>query len=624
LDIASRFYGLEVRNVAVGDKKDIFQLMEELRREETLALIITSDALYELDRSKIFAALRGSGTRRTPVLVVSDATEKQSAIYAEWSDRAVTGCNPPVHDSSSWNLRIADHKDVAQQLAGRELPFQGNVVCTLDLGRSSAARILAVLSNRVEQLPAFVDTLVSGHHVFFAASLVSSYSAVSSVQDRLVATFSSIAPLMMFLRHVAGARAWHTIAPYANLMIDDAWLIEPYGNLDYNGLLAEMEKHRFHATIAFTPWNFDRSHPDVVSLFRVHPERFSIAIHGNNHEHQEFQALEPLGKQVFNIKQALARMEDFKRRTGLSYDPVMVFPQAVGGVESFRLLKTYGYWATVNAQNVPEGSAPPTDPLFALRPGTLRFANFLNLRRHSAEKSPLSPEAIAVSLYVGDPLLLYVHQGFFQTGIGAFDEITDLVHRIEPNTEWKSLGYITQHLYHLRLRLDQSYDVLALSPVFDLANPGEQAVVFHVRKPENFDPPLRSLTIDGNLASYEASRDEIAFDLRLLPKETKHVEIRYVNDLDVARIDISKKNLRVKVLRQISDFRDLFLSRNALGRTITDYYYGSRLHLLEETAERNAPLLLSVIVLLVAIRLLYSRTSARRDSAKSSAPRSIE
>src|SRR6201999_2100068 len=75
-------------------------------------------------------------------------------------------------------------------------------------------------------------------------------------------SFSSVAPYVLFLSHAAGDYAWHSPGHYANLTIDDAWLIQPYGYLDYKALLVEMDAHNFHTTAAFVPWNFDRSRSD--------------------------------------------------------------------------------------------------------------------------------------------------------------------------------------------------------------------------------------------------------------------------------------------------------------------------------------------------------------------------
>ncbi len=114
-----------------------------------------------------------------------------------------------------------------------------------------------------------------------------------------------------------------------------------------------MEKHNFHTTIAFIPWNYDRSEARVVKLFRNHPDRFSISIHGDNHDHGEFENPKSEGHHAAALKQALARMEQFQRLTKIPYDPVFVFPHVIGPEEVLEKLKTYNYLATVNSTNVP-------------------------------------------------------------------------------------------------------------------------------------------------------------------------------------------------------------------------------------------------------------------------------
>src|SRR5207249_3828831 len=120
---------------------------------------------------------------------------------------------------------------------------------------------------------------------------------------------------------------------------------QPYGHLDYPALLEEMKKHNFHTTIAFIPWNFDRSDPLMAALFRGHPERFSVSLHGNDHAHREFgdYTVNSLGDQVADIKQGVARMERFQALTGIPYDRFMVFPHGVAPEATFAALKEYGF-----------------------------------------------------------------------------------------------------------------------------------------------------------------------------------------------------------------------------------------------------------------------------------------
>lgn len=132
-------------------------------------------------------------------------------------------------------------------------------------------------------LPIFVDSEGSA-----GVFIQTRHATQTSTKENPVELFSSLAPILMFVREAAGKQGWHTNGHYANLTIDDAWLTQPFGNLDYQGLLREMGKANFHTTIAFIPWNFDRSRPEAVSLFRSHPDRYSIVVHGNNHDHQEF------------------------------------------------------------------------------------------------------------------------------------------------------------------------------------------------------------------------------------------------------------------------------------------------------------------------------------------------
>ena len=55
------------------------------------------------------------------------------------------------------------------------------------------------------------------------------------------------------------------------------------------------------------------------------------------------------------------------------------------------------------------------------------------------------------------------------------------------------------------------------------------------------------------------------------------VLIRYKNDLDLASVSIAKSSPRVYLLRMISDFRDITLSKYRIGRAVTEYYYKDKM-----------------------------------------------
>jgi hypothetical protein len=350
------------------------------------------------------------------------------------------------------------------------------------------------------------------------------------------------------------------------MTIDDASLREPFGHVDYNRLLREMERHNFHTTIAFIPWNFDRSEASVVSLFQAHRDRYSICLHGNNHDHREFgpYSSRPLDGQIKNVKQGLARMARFRELTHLEYDPVMVFPHAVAPERTFAVLKRYNFLATANSLNVPLDAAAPSNPEFALRTSTMAFTGFPSLRRYSAEAS--IPEAqIAVDAFLGNPMLFYVHQNFFASGIGAFNAVADRVNRLRPGTQWRSLGFIARHLYLEKVRADGNYDVRAYSRIIRLDNVHQHAATFFVERQEHFDLPLRVM-VDGQEHTYERSADQLRLRLDIPAGETREISIVYENHFNIADTDVSKRSFRINTIRRLSDFRDDVVSKSEIGR----------------------------------------------------------
>jgi peptidoglycan/xylan/chitin deacetylase (PgdA/CDA1 family) len=407
---------------------------------------------------------------------------------------------------------------------------------------------------------------------------------------------------MMFLRYAAGDRAWHAISNYANLTIDDLWLREPYGNVNYAALLNEMKQHKFHTTLAFIPWNYDRSEPALITMFAAHPELYSICIHGNNHVHQEFGPLatHPLAKQIEDMRQAVARMEQFHTLTGISYDRVMVFPHSVAPVATFAQLKRANYLATANSLNVPSDSDPTSQAEIALRTTTLNYANFPSMRRYSAEND-IPTSQLAIDSFLGNPILLYVHEGFFADGIDRFNQTADTVNRLDPATQWGSLGDIARHSYLERLRGDGNYDIKLLTAAADIRNTEDRQIVYFIGKTEDFSQPI-TVFVDGVPAPFQQVSNQLRLELRIGAGESRKVRIQYGEALNVTAVDIGKGSLSIAVIRRLSDFRDNVISKSGLGRRFIRSY-GDDNSIWNRAAEiAMAALLIAVTFLLLKRR----------------------
>lgn len=606
--VSAAFYGVQENMIAPTGNRDMERVIKAIQDNNTVAIVISADALPFLDRARILVALERQ-KRQIPVLIGGIDENTDASLLNQWSQGTITGSKKSNIQASRPFYQVAAVNGTTYELSGNRLPLSPGEIHYLLLEKNRPELIMSAVDAGAA-VPVFVRVNIGTQEIFFATAIPQSAVPASSDPYREPLVFASLAPEMIFLRHAASELAWHSPGHYANLTIDDAWLREPYGYLNYEKLLSEMDRHNFHTTIAFVPWNFDRSRPSMVALFRAHQDRYSICVHGNNHDHQEFGSYgeKSLDGQVHDIKQALARMAKFHELTQIPYDPVMVFPHSISPEPTFGALKRYNFWATANSLNVPMGSDAPSDPEFALRAATLNFANFPSLRRYSAE-APGPPAQLVVDAFLGNPMLFYVHQAFFAPGIEAFDKTADTVNRIEPTTEWRNLGFIAQHLYVEKLRGDGNYDVRAYTSSMRLENSSGKDATFYVAKQEDFALPL-TVNIDGQRFQYQRAGNELRVVVPILAGKTRLIEVTYQNDLNLTAIDISKSSLRIMAIRRLSDFRDDVVSKTALGRGFIRLYVWQEGH--------GDALLLALAVMLV-LALVMGMVRKEKRASKTSA-----
>ncbi|HEX8817753.1 MAG TPA: hypothetical protein VF753_19845 [Terriglobales bacterium] len=605
-EVAAQFYGLDLK---LGNPKD-HSTLQLARQNTTLAVAIDAGTLTAINRADLLRALqRKQGS--VPLLIFGLTPETDAGLLKTWSDGSITGIQSLSGDSGLQYI-FGNTDGITQRLTGRTIPFPGEEAEYLVPGGQSDVQQIVSVRNENQIVPVLAEISWRRQNIFFAAQ---SKVAITGPVDNPVTAFAEVAPAMIFVKYATGERGWHSLAHYANFTIDDPWLREPYGHISYNGLLAEMEKHNFHTTIAFIPWNYDRSDPTVAALFRDHPQQFSISIHGDNHDHKEFEDLasKPLTVQTAAIRQSLARMEKFKSLSGIPYDNVFIFPHSIGSESVLEKLRLYNFIATVNSTNVPMDRTRPSEFLLALRPVTMSFADFPSITRYPASL-PNPDSLIAVNAFLDNPLFFYAHQDFFSTGIAAFNRIADDVNSIEPDTRWRGLGDIMKHLYLVRLTGDNTYDVLAFSNDLSLENTTSHSMVFDVKKQEFASQAMTTLTVDGQPYQFQLGGGTLHLKLTVPAHSLRNVVIQYKNDLDLASVPVAKDSVRVYLLRIISDFRDNTLSQSKLGRDFTAYYYknSNRAFLIVVSAGTLVFLIIAVTIRQLVIRKKKGRQASDR------------
>lgn len=593
---ASQFYGIDL----VMLQPDESAIVDRIRDPETIAVILDGDSLAALSQERILEAQ--ASRKHIPILIAGIHAGEDLAALQRWSSGAVTDIGK-FDGGRGGSYAIANVTGITRQLSGIQLPMRNGTAAYLKVMGDTEAIMQAKAGDK--EFPVFVRQTRGGTELFLAAQGTPVDVPVTADPHRQLPIFASLAPDLMFLHYAAGNRAWHATGSYANLTIDDAWLREPYGYVNYEGLLREMKQHRFHTTMAFIPWNYDRSEPAMVKLFATNPNFFSICVHGNDHVHQEFGPLasHPLSKQIDDMRQAVARMEKFHQITGIPYDRVMVFPHSIAPLATFGELKRASYIATANSLNVPSDADPTNQLDLALRTTTLQYANFPSMRRYSAEVD-VPVAQIAIDLFLGNPTLFYVHQGFFADGMDRFNQTADMVNQLEPSVQWQGLGYIASHSYLVRDGDDGNVHVKLLTATASLHNNENHAVVYSLEKSEDFALPVTVL-VDGKPAPYERSQNLLRLNLPIRPGQSCNVAVQYGSPLDTAAIALGKTSLSVAVIRHLSDFRDDVVSRSTMGRHFIHAYAED-----ESPWNRAAGCVAILIVIGIVIR------SARRSRTK--------
>ena len=207
---------------------------------------------------------------------------------------------------------------------------------------------------------------------------------------------------------------------HASIIIDDPLLRENYGFLNYRKLLNLMDKHNFFTTIAFIPFNFNRTDKRIAALFRERPDRFSLCVHGCDHTKAEFGRTD-LNYLDTKVKLATARMIEHEKRTGISFDRIMVFPQGIFSNAALEALKKNNYLAAVNTEAMPtEGHISSTFPFF------LRY----------------KPEDVPDC--VSDPIFVVLHHDYFKNGYERLTNFVDELNTRSKKLKWASLGSIVR------------------------------------------------------------------------------------------------------------------------------------------------------------------------------------
>jgi hypothetical protein len=367
--------------------------------------------------------------------------------------------------------------------------------------------------------------------------------------------FSGLVPLLLFLHH-SDVPFWRTTVPAANLIIDDLPLRPRYGFVNIRTLAHSVRELGCAVSMAFIPWNCDRTSKDAVEVLRTHWPGLSLSIHGCDHVGAEF-ATQSVADSLPLVATSLERMRALSVRTGLPHDKVMVFPQGRFSQRAMEGLRQSEFMAAVNTELLDHSTQRGVRAGELLAPAIMSYAGFpLFLRRKMSE--PLAN--FALDLLLGKPCLIVTHHDDFQGGMEPFAALIRSLNRLEPGLRWTNLESIVTRSYSTR-RSGDGIDVQLFSPTSTVsASPGAEV------RCSKAEPLLdREFEVEVGDEHVKACREGADLSFRcVLPAEPPTTVRIRVSQPDPVSRPARPIRYRAKVAtrRYLSEFRDNYVARS--------------------------------------------------------------
>jgi hypothetical protein len=369
----------------------------------------------------------------------------------------------------------------------------------------------------------------------------------------------SAVPVVLYVKWAFGKTCWNGTETNACLIIDDPLLKPDYGFVNFRELLSLMKRHRFSTNIAFIPWNWKRSSPEIVRLFKENPDHFSLSVHGCDHIRGEFGSHDQ-EHLYWKAGQGIERMAWHKLRTGINHDPVMVFPQGVFSSAAMGALKHAGLIAAVNNDTISVDANPRTIRVLDVWDiAMMGYSSFpLFTRRYPWE----GVENFAFDMLLGKPCLVIIHHDFCHDGYLRLAKFIDSVNALKCPPSWCSLGQVIRRSCRQREISPGTLELEMYGTELAIKNDFAQTKRFLISRRETGPSSIKKVSVGLRSIEWEFSDDRIHFEIELEPRQEQTISMAF-HDLgtNVRKDDNLPYKARTMLRRYLSEVRDNYVTR---------------------------------------------------------------
>jgi hypothetical protein len=370
--------------------------------------------------------------------------------------------------------------------------------------------------------------------------------------------FLSAVPLVLYIKWAFPQTCWSAPEVNACLVIDDPVLKPTHGFVNFQELLCLMKRHKFSTNIAFIPWNWRRSAPQVVRLFKENPDNYSISVHGCDHTRAEFGG--PDRQSLYwKSRRALDRMNRHESITGICHDRVMVFPQGIFSEAAMSALKHSGLIAVVNSDVISSDLQPRAVTISELWDiAVMGYSDFpIFTRRYPWE----GIANFAFDVLLGKPAIALIHHDYLSDHGRRLIDFTKALNALKRPLTWNSLGEVVR--WSCRQR-EVSPDIIELEMYgteLRIKNRSERRKRYLIQRRESKPSAIKSISVGSQETVWKFENGRIDFEIELDPGENRTVAIKF-HELDADGEYKQTASYRTKAMlrRYLCELRDNYIT----------------------------------------------------------------
>ena len=407
----------------------------------------------------------------------------------------------------------------------------------------------------VEQGIVFLASAFNGMKCFLASSVtvVDLQAPLRKPYYDVAEDFLTAVPFVMYLRYAFDETVFRPSEAAACVILDDPLLRKRYGFVDFSKVERASCDHGFSLNLAVIPWNYKRSRASVVNIFKRNTDRLSISVHGCDHSAREFATG---NAEAINGKArlALARMNEHERRNGLSFDPIMVFPQGAFSSIAPGLLRQGAFIAAVNTELLPIEKDLVPDLGDAWSMAILKYGDFAIYSRRYAFHGLHN---FAFDLLLGKPCLLTTHHHDFHDDNRDLIQFVHQLNGLNSHLTWRPLGELIRRAYLQRFRSDGTREVRMFGNEIYIDNDDAKNRHIAVEKLSRAGGEVDCVLVSGKSIPFWFESNRLRFDFVLSGNESVVVRIQYKDfqGNKVLRLPLQSR-VKIGLRRRLSELRD--------------------------------------------------------------------